>query len=144
MESDIEGGISMSETTTSLNERKELLPKIFAALYIDVPNQVSPPEVDFLTVERFLGTLYERAKPLAAKKKSSEDLVRWLLDPNILDEVWERIEKLGSQDRTLGVITFTRSFVDEHRGFLENARKRYASFVRLLEHALFSVSVEAR
>lgn len=126
----------MSKAKNSLSERKELLPKIFAALYISRDDQIAPPQIDEFAVEQFLGALKKRAQELARKTTSDRYLMAWFTQPDIIDEIWERINTLGRQDRTLGVVTFSEPFVHEHKKFLALCRERYTGFVRMIERTM--------
>ena len=119
----------MSQKLT-LNERKALLPKLFAALCIAETQGDRPGQANYLLTDRFLGVIGERASRL----KRSE-FVEWILSGNILDDVWEQVEKLGKQDETIGVVTFYQEFTKMHRVFLAECEKKAPGLFRLAKKA---------
>lgn len=124
----------MSIEQVPFEARKETLARIFAAFWVSGSKSPEEDPIDLFAAEHFLGRLYQRAQSLAKKSSADSGLIKWLLNPNILDEFWEYLEKLGTQ-RPLGVVTFSSDFAKKHRAFLIECENKFPGLFRLVQRS---------
>ncbi|MEN9561146.1 MAG: hypothetical protein RIQ56_419 [Candidatus Parcubacteria bacterium] len=114
---------------------KDELARLFAAFWAARSQGENVEPVECFDAEQFLGVLHNRAIELAKDAKAkSNALIAWLRSPDALDDFWESIERLGTQERTLGVVTLSSEIIRLHRSTIEQLKQTLPGLVQLVQN----------